>query len=481
MSVGEKVFKASAWSSLTEVIAKVVSPLVFLVLTRILSPSDYGIVAVATTLLTFIYIVSDLGTAKYIIQLRKEKESEKIKTYNVAFTTNFILGIFLFISIFTFSDQIAYLFKEPRSTDVIKVMSLQIIFYTLSSVQNALKRKALNFKFLFYTRLITIGTPAVLSIPLALMGGGVWAIVIGSVAGSFFNTIILWKFSDWKPKFYFNKKIFTEIFSNSIWNTIEEIFIWIPIFLDTYLISNFFSSRDLGLFTTSRTLYNTLKGLLLAPLLPVLYSAFSSLSESVDYNKKVLFSHKIVFTLSAVSCAIGFVYSELIEKVLFNDEWVGISYILKWTFVLMGCTFFNEVIIQALRAKGYFKIIGFNTLITTLISLPFLYLSIHYGIITYVIVRYGALYLRFPFIFYKAKEKLGITFKECIIGVKYEIIAILLLILSSTFIDIYIENYYHNIIYKTVFVIIVMGLLIFKEKDVILFFKNKIFTKFLRK
>lgn len=481
MALGEKVFKASAWSSLTEVVAKVVSPLVFLFLTRILSPSDYGVVAVATTLLTFIYIVSDLGTAKYIIQLKREKEEERFKVYNVAFTTNFIIGLILFLIIFTFSDWIANLFNEPRSTDVIKVMSLQIIFYTLSSVQNALKRKDLNFKFLFYTRLITIGSPAIISIPLALLGGGVWAIVFGSVIGSLLNTIILWKYSDWRPKFYFEKNIFNEIFSNSIWNTIEEIFIWIPIFLDTYLIANFFTSKDLGLFTTSRTLYNTLKGFLLAPLLPVLYSAFSSFSESGDYNKKVLFSHKIVFTLSAVSCAVGFVYSELMEKVLFNDQWVGISYILKWTFVLMGCTFFNEVIIQALRAKGYFKIIGLNTLICTLISLPFIYLSIQYGIIVYVLVRYGSLYLRFPYIFYEARKKLGISFIDCISGVKYEIIVVFVLVVCSLGIDYLVDNFTYNIICKTSMVLIMITILLLKEKDLLFFLKDKFIKRILRR
>src|SRR5690606_18252021 len=106
----------SAWSSLTELIAKVISPLVFLVLTRILSPSDYGVVAVATTLLTFIYIVSDLGTAKYIIQLRKNSKEEAMQVYNVAFTINLCLGVFLFITIFSFSHEIAILFNEPKAS-----------------------------------------------------------------------------------------------------------------------------------------------------------------------------------------------------------------------------------------------------------------------------------------------------------------------------------------------------------------------------
>lgn len=477
MSITDKVVNASIWSSLTEVIAKIVSPLTFLVLTRILSPSDYGIVAVATTLLTFIYIVSDLGTSKYIIQFKKESLNEQIKTYNAAFTLNFIIGAVLFLFLFLFSKEIANLFNESKADLIIKVMSLQIIFYSLSSVQNALKRKYLDFKFLFYTRLVTIGAPAILSIPFALMGSGVWALVIGSIAGAFFNTIILWRFSDWKPNFLFDKIIFKDIISNSIWNTIEEIFIWIPIFFDTYLISKFFTSKDLGLFTTSRTVYNTLKGLLLAPLLPVLYSAFSSISDSSDYNNKVLFSHKIIFTLSSLSCTLGFVYSELIEFYVFNEQWKGISYILKWTFLLLGCTFFNEVIIQALRAKGYFKLIGANVLVCTLLTVPFLYYSVNYGIIVYAITRYGTLYFRFPYIFYKANKLLKISFKEVLLGVKFEILSIIILVSSSIVIDYTISNFSNNILLKTIISFLIIILLFFRERKIVLFLKKKLLNK----
>lgn len=464
MSLTSSVFKASIWSSVTELAAKVISPLVFLILTRILSPKDFGIVAVATTLLSFIYIISDLGTSKLIIQT-STKDDEFRKVCDVAFIINLAIGFVFFLLVFFFSTEISLLFDQPEADLVIKIMSIQILAYSLSSIQNAIRRRDLDFKFLFYTRMITVGAPAIISVPIALLGGGVWAIVLGSVAGSVINTIVLWIKNDWKPSVYFDFDIFKYIFSNSIWNSLEEFFIWIPIFMDTYLLSNFFGSLELGLFTTSKTIYLTLNGLFLAPLIPVLFSAFSRIQENNEkFRETVLLSHKIVFSISAISCTIGYLYSDVIEKVLFTSEWIGIAKMLKWTFLLMGCTFFNEVITQALKSRGYFRTVALNTVVTTLISIPILYYSIEFGIITYVIVRYSLLYLRFPLIFVEANCKLGISFLKCIKQVRYIIIFVILILIYPILISALYHSFWNEVVLRSVFVIILLLFLFFLEK-----------------
>src|SRR5690606_18383313 len=142
----------------------------------------------------------------------------------------------------------------------------------------------------------------------------------------------------------------------------------------------------------------------------------------------------------------------------------------KWTFILMGCTFFNQVIIQALRAKGYFKVIGLNTLVCTIVSLPFIFISINYGILAYVLTRYGSLYLRFPYIFYQAKKNINITFLECFYGVKYVFFAVVILVFSSLIIDQFlIIDFNLNIVLKTIIILVVLCLLLFREKDLIVF------------
>jgi PST family polysaccharide transporter len=71
-------------------------------------------------------------------------------------------------------------------------MSFQVIFYSLSTVQISIKKKNLDFKFLFYFRILTVSIPLLISVPLAFVGNGYWAIVIGQILVSAASTLTFW-------------------------------------------------------------------------------------------------------------------------------------------------------------------------------------------------------------------------------------------------------------------------------------------------
>jgi len=96
----------------------------------------------------------------------------------------------------------------------------------------------------------------------------------------------------------------------------------------------------------------------------------------------------------------------------------------------MGFEYFYSVIVESLNAKGHFKITAINSVLTVLISVPFLFFSINYGLIFYVTIRMSLIYLRFPIIFYYSRKINKISFVDCLINNKnviYIIIGLLLL------------------------------------------------------
>ena len=129
MTNKDKIIKASGYSILSELVAKIIGPIGFLVLTRILSPQDFGVVAIATTILNFVYILSDFGIGNVIIQERGSS-NYIYKLNNVSFWFSGILGFVFCSLIILFSNNIAKLFGDPRSSNVISVMAIQIIFYS---------------------------------------------------------------------------------------------------------------------------------------------------------------------------------------------------------------------------------------------------------------------------------------------------------------------------------------------------------------
>jgi O-antigen/teichoic acid export membrane protein len=414
MSFKEKVFKASGYSILGEIVAKVIGPLGFLILTRLLSPDDFGIVAIATTILGFVYVLSDFGIGKVIIQERGDDEY-LLKINNVSFWFSAILGSIFCFLIMIFSPKLAELFGEPKSEAVIRAMALQVIFYSLSTVQTANKRRDLNFKFLFYLRLITVAVPFIVSIPLAFAGFGYWAIVGGQVFGSLSNAAGLWISSKWKPSFSFDISILKKVLSKSIWSTIEQIFVWIPIGLDTYLISNYLTSYSLGMYSTSRTLFSTAITLTLGAILPVLFSAFSEIkNNNLLLRNTILLSQKIVFFLAAFMGTGIYVFRHLIEKIIFSEKWIGVSDIFGILFLIMGFEYFYTVLVEGLRSKGHFRIIAINTVVCIILTIPVLFIAINSGLKIYVIIRASLLYLSGFGILIYSKKILNISFFDCI-------------------------------------------------------------------
>ncbi len=436
MNLADKTIKGTLWSYSAEILAKVISPLSFIVLTRILSPEDYGVVAVATTLLMFIDIICDLGTNKVIIQI-DQNNMGSFKSYcNVAFYINICIGLVLFILTETFAGQIASYYSQPKSEMVIRVMAIQIICFSLSSIHNSLLRKALNFKFLFWTRLISIACPLLIAIPIAFGGGGLWALVISSCSGSILQCIVLWWYSNWRPNKSCSKKHLKLLFGKSIWNTITQLVTWVPISFDTYLIAKFINVTDLGLYTSSRGLFTAASGLILTPFLPVIYSTLSKLNEQEDrsqFLKTVYFSQKILFSI-AVTCVIFvYLFADYIVPFLFNKQWDGITPIIKIVFVIMGYEYFGSIITESLRANGLFKELSFISLASLCLVIPSLVIAAESNNInTYAIVRSLTLYVPLIGNLIIAK-KINIKTSACLKNNAYIIFSSFIIILLGFF------------------------------------------------
>ena len=410
----DKTINGSIWAYGAEIIAKVITPISFLILTRVISPEDYGIVAVATTVLMFVNILSDFGTSQVIIQTPDIDKEFFNKVCNTGFIINITLGILLFCLVELFSENIADYYKQPNSRLVIQIMSIQIIFISLSSIQNSLKRKNLDFKYLFFLRLLTILTPIVIAIPIAFAGGGLWAIVTSNVVGTFLQFIFLWKNSLWKPAMSFSTEALKYLFTKSIWNSFNQLFIWIPISMDTYLIGKYMNSSDLGLYTTSRNLFTSCSGLILAPIIPVVFSSLSKVSDSLEYLKITYNSQKILFSVSAFFAIFVFLFAENINYVIFNSQWQGITPILQVIFLIMGLEYFGSVIYEAVRATGRFRQMAISYFISLFFIIPILYLSAReQNIFLYSIFRSLSLYIPMIGIFIIARKE-EINISKCI-------------------------------------------------------------------
>lgn len=122
------------------------------------------------------------------------------------------------------------------------------------------------------------------------------------------------------------------------------------------MISKFLSVNDLGLYTTSKTLFNTAIGLLFTPILPVLFSAFSRYQNSGKLLREaLLFSQKVVFLLGASLGLFVYIFNSYISDCFFSNTWSEISSILGIMFLIMGLESFILLLSRGLGLRDILK------------------------------------------------------------------------------------------------------------------------------
>lgn len=421
----EKVISASKWSMLSEVAYRAISPIVFLVMARLLSPEDYGVMSVATIILGFVQLIGDLGLSRVIVQRNFDKlRLGDIAT--VAFWTNLVLGLGIFLILFMSSHLIAVLLGEPKAGLVIKIMSIQVIFYSLMSVQNALLQRSLDFKLLFYVRLTTVIFPALASIPLAYFGFGYWALVAGNLFGVIMNTFALWKVSNWRPRIYYDIKILIDSLRFSLWNTVEALVSWLFGWGDAMLVAAYLSTQSLGLFTTGNNAVQIIFTVFLSPLLPVVFSSLSRLqSNEENFKSFFLSAHKIICMISFPVGVGLFLFADLIEHAIFGQNWNGVGWIIGVLGLMNGVIFFVKLNGEGYRAKGRAEVNTIIMLINLVIYIPVYFMAIRYGLKAFVVARSIVAFVQIPYHFYFSNRVFKVSFIEAFKNIRWIIMGVI--------------------------------------------------------
>ena len=168
-SLNTKVLHATKWSAVTEMIAKLVTPVVNMVLARILTPEAFGVVATLTMIITFAEIFTDAGFQKYLVQHEFADLKEQDECTNVAFWSNLLLSFVFWIVIAIFCQPLAKLVGNPGLGHVLIIACISIHISAFSSIQLALLKRDLDFKTIFKVRIVSVFIPLVITIPLALI------------------------------------------------------------------------------------------------------------------------------------------------------------------------------------------------------------------------------------------------------------------------------------------------------------------------
>lgn len=189
--------------------AQGVAFVVSLVLARLLSPEDYGTIALVTVFITILQVFVDSGLGNALIQ---KKDADDVD-FSSVFYFNVLVCAILYLGIFFAAPMLALFYDDLELVPVIRVLSLTIVISGVKNVQQAFVSRTMQFKRFFFATLGgTIGA-AFLGIFLAYMGYGVWALVAQQLFNTTVDTLILWVTVKWRPKWAFSFSRLKELLS----------------------------------------------------------------------------------------------------------------------------------------------------------------------------------------------------------------------------------------------------------------------------
>ena len=251
-SLKSKVAKGSVWVLLEKMSGQAGHFVVGMILARLLTPNDYGTVALYAIFFAVANVLIDGGFGGALIQ---KKDADDLD-FNSVFYLNLSMSVLAYAALFFGAPWIARFYKLPELTAIVRVAAISFFFNAVNAIQSAELTKKMLFHLSFRISLISTFTSAISGITLAFMGYGVWALVWSSLISGFVGVVARWLIIAWRPRLMFSfsrlKPLFSYGWKMAVSNLLNSFFKN----LNGLIIGRFYSKADLAYVNKGRALPN---------------------------------------------------------------------------------------------------------------------------------------------------------------------------------------------------------------------------------
>ena len=279
-SITEKAISGVNWNFLNTFGTTFLSIIVGIVLARLLPPADFGLLGMAYIFISLATVFSTLGMGPAVIRFTNLTD-EHIR---VATTVTFTFGLLIFFLFYIFAPLISEFFKEEKLIKIIRVISILFLLQGLSSISDSILVRRIDFKSkLFIEVSAYIAGQGILSIVLAIMGYGVWSLVVGRlVTGAMISVLLIIKVP-LKVKPLWRKKEFYELAGFGTGASFSNLVHYAAANVDYMVIGRYGDPTALGLYTRAYNLMSMPLGQVNNTLYNVVFSTYSAIQN--DYNQ----------------------------------------------------------------------------------------------------------------------------------------------------------------------------------------------------
>lgn len=374
MSLKKQAISGMIWSYLQQFSSQLIAFLVSIVLARVISPKEFGLIGMIAIFMGIGNVLFDGGFTSSLI---RTKEAEQ-KDYSTVFYFNLVISILFYFILFFTAPFIADFYNEPLLTSIVRVYSLTFVFLAMGTVQNTILTKNMLFKKQMFIALPPLIISSAIGVYMAYSGYGVWSLVISAVINSFINSLILWGTSNWRPTYFYKEKFF-EHFNFGYKLTLSgllDVF-----FTNIYhiIIGRYYSAALVGYYTRANTLMMLPVGNISGALNKVVFPLFAKIQDDIiqfkQAYKKIM--QLVLFIVTPIIVLMA-VLAEPLIVFLFTEKWlpvVPIFQIICFTGILYPIHMYNLLVLQVRgRSDLFLKLeVVKKVLISLILIITFFY------------------------------------------------------------------------------------------------------------
>ena len=373
----DKTVRGIGWSAADAFLGQGVTFIVGLVLARLLSPEEYGLIGIVTIFTTILLGVVDSGFSSSLIRKQEVKEED----YNTLFFFNLAVSIVMFALLFMVAPWIARFFERPQLVNLVRVMGLLLILQAISIVQNTILSRRIDFKTKTKASVISAVSSGVLGISMAFLGFGVWSLVAQQLSRQFIYSICLWVFNRWWPKLRvsldslrymwgFGWKLLVSGLLDNVWKELYQT-----------VVGKFYSPATLGQYSRAKEYSSIFSHNLTTIVQRVSYPVLSQVQD--DKERMVSAYRRVIKTTMFVTAIILIPMGAIAEPFIYcliGPQWHQASTFLPLICISMSFYPLHAINLNMLKVQGRTDIFLYLEILKKAISVIPLCIGIFIGI-----------------------------------------------------------------------------------------------------
>jgi lipopolysaccharide exporter len=342
-----QMVRGSIWAITARWVMRGTGLVSIIILARLLTPSDYGVVAIAMLIVTMVEVLNQTGQYAAIIRHPNPTREH----YDSAWTVSLLLGFLLALLIWALIPFATTYFREPRAAAVLEVLALRTVFYGAQNVGIVNFRRNLQFDKQAWFTIGPALAAVVLTIGSAITLRNYWALVIGAVGRHAFAVLLSYTMEPYRPRISFSKV--GEIWSFSVWTLLKSIGIFVNNQMDKIAIGGFAGAAGMGRYEVARDIAIGPGQELIDPMVGVLFPVMAKVQYDKEKRRRLYLS---VLYWSAIVCAstcVGIaLVAEDITDVLLGPQWHDVDVLIPWFALAWGLLAISGSVYSAFDTLG---------------------------------------------------------------------------------------------------------------------------------